>query len=129
MIKLLVEIFILEVELWWWSRGFDLGNLRREADAVKVALDRRPVGDGGDDSHAPAAVFTDFNGETERSSQKSSPEKTIRALTVRLFHLFRIGFFRDDFFAVLGMGREDAVVPHQVFSRRRHEGGEFFYEL
>ena len=36
---------------------------------------------------------------------------------------------RHDLFALTGVRGQDAMVSHQVEARRRHQGGEFLYQL
>jgi hypothetical protein len=107
-------------------------RLRWESLSFQVSMNRRRVGDEGDDCHFPLAVWTDIDLEFEHTAEQGGPSQSIFGRAA--FPSFLRGGIsavlgRYDFRSKLGMRCKDPVISCDVRSRRNHNRGQFFQQF
>jgi hypothetical protein len=120
---------VLELHLRRRPGRRDGWGLRRKALSSEVSLNRRGVGDEGDDFHLSLTGGTHGDIDLKHTTEQSSPSQSIfgRAGFLPFFRrLIPVGFCRYDLRSLLGGRCEDSVIPSGVRSRRRHYRGQFF---
>ena len=108
---------------------------RRQADTLQIALDRTWIGESSHYFHVAATGGALGNLYSKNSPEEVSPGQAVPALGggilgmrtgVRFGGLLRP---RYDLCPAGGVGRQDAMIAHQVEAPWRYQGSQFLYQF
>ena len=110
---------------------------RRQANAFQVPTDGPRVGESCHDLHWSAAALTYAQIKWEHPCQQHCPGQSMPSLRRCGLRLTAAGVgllvscfrTRHDLRPVGGMGRQHAMIAHQIQPRRRHQGGQLLEQF